>query len=66
VTENTSIANTTPDEKTYDNMHQAIKMHFKRMDEGTVQDFALLARVHTNTLKALPDMLINMLRHPDL
>ena len=45
-----------------DRMHEAIKMHFKRMDEGTSEDFKLLAQVHTNTLKALPDLLLNMLQ----
>lgn len=49
------------DNLVYNEMHDAIKMHFKRMDEGTVQDFALLARVHTNNLTALPDLLMNML-----
>jgi predicted HD phosphohydrolase len=37
------------------------KMHFRRMDEGTDADFALLASVHEENLKALPDLLLGML-----
>lgn len=62
MTEQASVPETTSNDEAFDNMHQAIKMHFKRMDEGTVQDFALLAQVHTNSLLALPDLLINMLQ----
>ena len=36
-------------------------MHFRRMDEGTDADFALLASVHEENLKALPDLLLGML-----
>ncbi|MBY0549718.1 MAG: hypothetical protein K2W95_20760 [Candidatus Obscuribacterales bacterium] len=62
MTEKAAVPETASNDEAYDNMHQAIKMHFKRMDEGTVQDFELLAQVHTNSLKALPDLLINMLQ----
>lgn len=37
------------------------KMHFRRMDEGTDADFAVLARVHEQNLAALPDLLMGML-----
>lgn len=37
------------------------KMHFRRMDEGTDEDFAVLARVHEENLAALPDLLMGML-----
>ncbi len=36
-------------------------MHFRRMDEGTDADFAVLARVHEQNVAALPAMLIGML-----
>lgn len=36
-------------------------MHFRRMDEGTDEDSALLARVHGSAVAALPDLLLNML-----
>src|SRR6478735_4013923 len=36
-------------------------MHFRRMDEGTDADFAVLARVHTENVDALPDLLMGML-----
>jgi hypothetical protein len=61
VTEKSATPEIATDQDT-EKMHQAIKMHFKRMDEGTVEDFALLAKVHANGLKALPDLLINMLQ----
>lgn len=61
VTETPSVIDAKPTDDMEHHMQEAIKMHFKRMDEGTVEDFALLARVHTNGLKALPDLLINML-----
>jgi predicted HD phosphohydrolase len=61
VTEKTPIVDLTADELSK-NMHQAIKMHFKRMDEGTKEDFELLAQVHANSLRALPDLLMNMLQ----
>ena len=38
------------------------KMHYKRMDEGTDEDFAVLRHVHEQTLHALPDRLFAMLR----
>jgi predicted HD phosphohydrolase len=62
VTENSSTAELALADPDTAKMNQAIKMHFKRMDEGTVEDFALLAKVHTNALKALPDLLMNMLQ----
>jgi predicted HD phosphohydrolase len=37
------------------------RMHFRRMDEGTDEDFALLARVHASAVAGLPDLLLNML-----
>jgi predicted HD phosphohydrolase len=36
-------------------------MHFRRMDEGTDEDFALLARVHESAVATLPDLLLSML-----
>ena len=36
-------------------------MHFRRMDEGTDEDFALLAAVHEENVRALPDLLLEML-----
>ena len=36
-------------------------MHFRRMDEGTDADFAVLARVHEENLTKLPDVLLGML-----
>jgi predicted HD phosphohydrolase len=36
-------------------------MHFRRMDEGTDADDAVLARVHTENVDALPDLLMGML-----
>src|SRR5215470_572148 len=38
------------------------KMHYRRMDEGTDEDFAVLRHVHEQTLHALPDRLFAMLR----
>src|SRR5215469_5919696 len=38
------------------------KMHYRRMDEGTDADFAVLRHVHEQTLDALPDRLFEMLR----
>jgi predicted HD phosphohydrolase len=38
------------------------KMHFRRMDEGTDADFAVLRQVHEQTLRDLPDRLLMMLR----
>lgn len=37
------------------------RMHFRRMDEGTAEDFALLAAVHEENIRALPDLLLGML-----
>ena len=37
------------------------KMHFRRMDEGTDEDFQVLARVHTENMQKLPDLLMGML-----
>ena len=37
------------------------KMHFRRMDEGTDADFAVLADVHAQNVAALPDLLMGML-----
>ena len=36
-------------------------MHFRRMDEGTDEDFQVLARVHTENMQKLPDLLMGML-----
>jgi predicted HD phosphohydrolase len=36
-------------------------MHFRRMDEGTDADFAVLARVHERNMVNLPDLLMGML-----
>src|SRR5262245_35246505 len=36
-------------------------MHFRRMDEGTDADFAVLARVHEQNLAKLPGLLMGML-----
>jgi predicted HD phosphohydrolase len=41
------------------------RMHFRRMDEGTDEDFALLAAVHEENLRALPDLLLEMLADLD-
>ena len=37
------------------------KMHFRRMDEGTDADFAVLARVHEENIRKLPDLLIGLM-----
>lgn len=37
------------------------KMHFRRMDEGTDADFAVLARVHEENIRKLPDLLLGLL-----
>ena len=37
------------------------KMHFRRMDEGTDADFAVLARVHEENVRKLPDLLIGLM-----
>ena len=37
------------------------KMHFRRMDEGTDADFAVLARVHEENIRKLPDLLMGLL-----
>jgi hypothetical protein len=37
------------------------KMHFQRMDEGTDADFAVLARVHEENIRKLPDLLIGLM-----
>ena len=37
------------------------KMHYRRMDEGTDEDFAVLRHVHEQTLRAVPDRLFAML-----
>jgi predicted HD phosphohydrolase len=36
-------------------------MHFRRMDAGTDADFAVLKRVHENSVRKLPDLLIGLL-----
>ncbi len=36
-------------------------MRFRRMDEGTDADFAVLARVHVENMRKLPDLLMGML-----
>src|SRR5262245_45888366 len=36
-------------------------MHFRRMDEGTDADFAVLVRVHEENIRALPDLLMGLL-----
>jgi predicted HD phosphohydrolase len=38
------------------------KTHYRRMDEGTDEDFAVLPHVHEQTLRVLPDRLFTMLR----
>jgi predicted HD phosphohydrolase len=37
------------------------RMQFHRMDEGTDEDFALLAAVHEENIRALPDLLLHLL-----
>jgi predicted HD phosphohydrolase len=37
------------------------KMHFRRMDEGTDADFAVLARVHDENVRKLPGLLLGLL-----
>ncbi len=37
------------------------KMHFRRMDEGSDADFAVLQRVHEENIAKLPDLLIGLL-----
>jgi predicted HD phosphohydrolase len=37
------------------------RMHFRRMDEGTDADFAILAHVHQTAVDRLPDVLLGML-----
>lgn len=37
------------------------KMHFRRMDEGTRDDYEVLRRVHEHNLAALPDLLLGLL-----
>jgi predicted HD phosphohydrolase len=36
-------------------------MHFRRMDEGTDADFAVLTRVHQENIRKLPDLLMGLL-----
>lgn len=62
MTDKPPVVDTPSKGEVYNDMHEAIKMHFTRMDQGTVQDFALLAQVHTNSLLALPDLLMSMLQ----
>ncbi|MGE0259558.1 MAG: HD domain-containing protein [Alphaproteobacteria bacterium] len=38
------------------------RMHYRRMDEGTDEDFVVLRHVHEQTLRDLPDRLFAMLR----
>jgi len=38
------------------------RMHYRRMDEGTDEDFVVLRHVHEQTLRVLPDRLLSMLR----
>ena len=37
------------------------RMNFRRMDEGTDADFAVLARVHDENIQKLPDLLLGIL-----
>ena len=37
------------------------KMHFERMDQGTVADFEVMKEVHDRTLANLPDKLFGLL-----
>jgi predicted HD phosphohydrolase len=37
------------------------RMHFRRMDQGTDADFAVLARVHQENIRKLPDLLMGLL-----
>ena len=40
---------------------QMDKMHFRRMDEGTDADFQVLARVHEENIRKLPDVVMGFL-----
>ena len=42
-------------------MDASDRMHFRRMDEGSDDDFAVLAQVHAENVAALPDLLMGML-----
>jgi predicted HD phosphohydrolase len=42
-------------------MDASDRMHFRRMDQGTDDDFAVLAEVHARNVAALPDVLMGML-----
>lgn len=42
-------------------MDEPGKMHFRRMDEGTDADFAVLARVHEENIRKLPGLLMGLL-----
>jgi hypothetical protein len=39
-------------------MNEPGKMHFRRMDEGTDADFAVLAKVHEENIRKLPGLLL--------
>ena len=42
-------------------MDEPGKMHFRRMDEGTDADFAVLARVHEENIRKLPALVMGLL-----
>ncbi|MGO8872725.1 MAG: HD domain-containing protein [Acidimicrobiales bacterium] len=37
------------------------RMHFRRMDEGTDEEFGILTRAHQHAVERLPDLLLGML-----
>ena len=43
-------------------MDEPGKMHFRRMDEGTDADFAVLAKVHEENIRKLPALVMGLLR----
>jgi len=42
-------------------MDEPGKMHFRRMDEGTDADFAVLAKVHEDNIRKLPALVMGLL-----
>jgi hypothetical protein len=42
-------------------MDEPGKMHFRRMDEGTDADFAVLAKVHEENIRKLPALFMGLL-----
>lgn len=49
------------DETPEDDVADDGRMHFRRMDEGTDADYAVLARVHEENIRKLPDLLMGLL-----